>query len=108
MKLLHLVRFREFRSFLLEFGFVNSQIRSVLLALVLLIGFGGWILSKTEGLSFWEGQYFAFITALTIGYGDLSPKEPLGRVACVLIGVVGMVWIGLVVGAAAVALRRTD
>ena len=77
------------------------------MTLVLLIAGGGWLLARWESLPFWEGQYLAFVTALTIGYGDITPTQPLSRILCIALGIVGMVWIGLVVGSASVALRRT-
>ncbi len=104
--LLKCLNFREFSLFTREFFHLAVQVRGVLFALILLIGLGGWGLAKTESFSFWEGQYLAFISALTIGYGDFTPDSSPGRVICVALGVVGMIWIGLVVGIASVALRR--
>tara|TARA_R110002096_G_scaffold61443_1_gene152703 strand:- start:561 stop:926 length:366 start_codon:yes stop_codon:yes gene_type:complete len=105
--ILKILRLREFLSFSREFFFIASQIRGVLLALVLLIGIGGWILTKVEATAFWDGQYLAFVTALTIGYGDFAPVEPLGKIICIALGVVGMIWVGLIVGVASVALKRS-
>lgn len=108
MKLVsNILRTREFLAFCREFFSIASQVRSVLVALILLIGIGGWILSNVESIPFWDGQYLAFVTALTIGYGDLSPTGDFGKVLCIVLGVIGMVWIGLVVGVASVALRRS-
>ena len=107
MSLHHHFRFREFLVFSREFIRLVSQVRGVLMTLVLLIAGGGWLLGRWESLPFWEGQYLAFVTALTIGYGDVTPSEPLSRLLCIALGIVGMVWIGLVVGSASVALRRT-
>jgi len=44
--------------------------------------------------------YFAFITGLTIGYGDIVVKTPVGRILAVLIGFIGVLFSGLVVAAA--------
>ena len=107
MATLPVLRLQEFRRFSREFGRVVSDVRSVLFSLILLIVLGGVVLFVVEELTFWEGQYLAFVTSLTIGYGDLSPSAPVGRVVCIVLGVVGMVWMGLVVGLASVALRRT-
>ena len=104
MKLFHRVfRTRPFLRFSREFFRIASEIRSVLISLILLIALGGWALSKLESLDFRDGQYLAFVTALTIGYGDLSPESYPGKLICILLGVVGMVWIGLIVGVASVA-----
>ena len=47
-----------------------------------------------------ETLYFCAITALTIGYGDVVPTSTLGRIDAVLLGLIGMVFTGLVVAAA--------
>ena len=52
-------------------------------------------------------QYLAFVTALTIGYGDLSPESAPGKFVCIALGIIGMIWVGLIVGVASVAVRRT-
>ena len=59
-----------------------------------------FLFSIVEDLDLGSAMYFAFITGLTIGYGEITPHSPMGRVVAVLIGVVGMVFIGLVVGIA--------
>ncbi len=107
MKLYRLIRLREFRSFTWEFFRIVSKIRSVLVVLVLLIAIGGWVLARVESLGFWDGQYLAFVTALTIGYGDLSPSDPLGKIICIALGMIGMVWMGLIVGVATAAVERS-
>ena len=47
-----------------------------------------------------ETLYFCAITALTIGYGDVVPTSTLGRIDAVLLGLIGMVFTGLIVAAA--------
>ena len=47
-----------------------------------------------------ETLYFCAITALTIGYGDVVPTSTLGRIDAVLLGIIGMVFTGLIVAAA--------
>jgi voltage-gated potassium channel len=47
-----------------------------------------------------ETLYFCAITALTIGYGDVVPTSTLGRIDAVLLGLIGMVFTGLVLAAA--------
>ncbi|NRF72118.1 two pore domain potassium channel family protein [Aquincola sp. S2] len=39
-----------------------------------------------EGKSFGDGLWWATVTALTIGYGDLTPVTPAGRVAGIFFG----------------------
>ncbi|QQC66004.1 potassium channel family protein [Paraburkholderia ginsengisoli] len=47
-----------------------------------------------------ETLYFCAITALTIGYGDVVPTSAFGRIDAILLGLVGMVFTGLIVAAA--------
>jgi voltage-gated potassium channel len=47
-----------------------------------------------------ETVYFCAITALTIGYGDVVPTTPCGRIDAVLPGLIGVVFTGLIVAAA--------
>jgi hypothetical protein len=50
------------------------------------------------------GFYFAFVSGLTIGYGDLAPKSLLTRTLAVLIGICGVLVTALVAAVAVKAL----
>ncbi|ACC75482.1 potassium channel family protein [Paraburkholderia phymatum] len=47
-----------------------------------------------------ETVYFCAITALTIGFGDVVPTSIFGRIDAVLLGLIGVVFTGLIVAAA--------
>lgn len=47
---------------------------------------GAGIFSLVETKSFSDGLWWATVTALTIGYGDLTPVTTTGRIAGVLFG----------------------
>jgi hypothetical protein len=53
---------------------VLSTILAIQVALGLLIGF-------VEGWSVGDAVYFTFVTGLTIGYGDIVPRQALARPA---------------------------
>ena len=74
-------------------------ILSVLLGLIIGLGL---IVGIVEGWSVHESIYFAFVSGLTIGYGDLAPKSLLTRVLSIVIGVCGVLVTALV---AAIAVR---
>ena len=83
-----------------------SHIREILLALVLLIILGGVAFSYCEGIALSESMYFAFVTGFTIGYGDITATTTAGRVVSVGIGLVGLVFAGMVVAVANRSLKE--
>jgi hypothetical protein len=60
-----------------------------------------------EGIKLGDAVYFAFITGLSIGYGDISPETVVGKVMSVVIGLVGMLFIGMTTAIATRALGDT-
>ena len=72
----------------------------VLSVLVVLIVGLGVLVGLIEGWSLQESVYFAFVTGLTIGYGDFSPTLLLTRTLAVMIGVCGVLVTALVAGVA--------
>jgi voltage-gated potassium channel len=77
---------------------VLSTILAIRVALGLLIGF-------LEGWRMRDAVYFTFITGLTIGYGDLVPRQALARVLAIGIGICGLFLTGLIAGIAVYAMR---
>jgi voltage-gated potassium channel len=45
--------------------------------------------------SFWEGAWLTFVTATTIGYGDLVPSTGASRVVAVFVSVIGAIVLAL-------------
>src|SRR5215468_109640 len=93
------------RRFFVAFGHavrvtwpVLSAILGIQFALGLLIGF-------VEGWSFGDTVYFTFITGLTIGYGDVVPRQALTRVLAIGIGFSGLFLTGLIAAIAVHAMR---
>jgi len=76
-------------------------ILSVLLGLIVALGL---VVGLIEGWSVHESIYFAFVSGLTIGYGDLAPKSLLTRALAILIGVCGVLLTALVAAIAVKAL----
>ena len=76
-------------------------ILSALLVMIVALGVAiGWL----EGWSLHESIYFAFVSGLTIGYGDFAPSTVLTRVLAVVIGICGVLVTGLVAAVAVKAL----
>ena len=76
----------------------------ILSALLGLIAGLGLAVGRLEGWSMHEAIYFAFVTALTIGYGDHTPKTLLTRTLAILIGICGIVMTALLAAVAVKAL----
>ena len=74
----------------------------ILSGLIGLIVVLGVVIGRLEGWSIDESIYFAFVSGLTIGYGDLAPKLLITRMLAIGIGACGILLTGLV---AAVAVR---
>jgi uncharacterized membrane protein len=96
-----------FIRFNIEFWRTIWHMSPVNLALLALIVINSWAISYVEKLPFGDALYFAFITGLTIGYGDIVVKTPVGRILAVLIGFIGVLFSGLVIAVAVRALRET-
>jgi ion channel len=77
---------------------VLSAILAVQVVLGLLIG---WL----EGWSVGDAIYFTFVTGLTIGYGDIVPRQALGRALAIGVGISGLFLTGLIAGIAVYAMR---
>jgi hypothetical protein len=60
---------------------------SILLLVIIAIGL---IIAQLEGWSPDDGVYFAFVTGLTIGYGELVPKLGVSRVLAIVLGFNGV------------------
>jgi hypothetical protein len=78
-------------------------ILSVLLGLMIALGL---VIGWREGWSVQDSIYFAFVSGLTIGYGDLAPKFLLTRALAILIGVCGVLLTALLAALAVRALTE--
>ena len=54
------------------------------LACAAIVG-GGLAFAATQGVSVGTGMYWAVVTASTVGYGDVTPHNPAGRVIAVAV-----------------------
>jgi hypothetical protein len=79
-------------------------ILSVLLGLIVGLGL---VVGLIEGWSVHESIYFAFVSGLTIGYGDLAPRTFLTRSLAIVIGLCGVLVTALVAAIAVKALTAT-
>ena len=76
----------------------------ILSGLLGLIITAGLVVGFIEDWPVQDSIYFAFVSGLTIGYGDLAPNSLLGRVLAITIGVCGVLVTALVAAIAVKAL----
>jgi hypothetical protein len=81
--------------------------KAVILALIALVVAGAAAVSLVEKMPFADTLYFAFVTGMTIGYGDIVVKTPVGRVVALLIGFIGILFTGLMVAVLVYAVRES-
>ena len=82
------------------------HVKAVVLVLFALMVAGAGAVTHVEKIPFGDALYFSLVTGLTIGYGDIAPGTPTGRIISILLGVNGILFPGLVVAAAVHALER--
>ena len=63
----------------------------LLLALAAAIAFLGQVVGKKEGWLPLDSLYWAFITATTVGFGDIRPTSGLSKILSILVGFAGLI-----------------
>ncbi|MBZ9653782.1 potassium channel family protein [Phyllobacterium lublinensis] len=80
----------------------------ILSGIILVMVLCGFLVGQMEGWGVTDSLYFTFVTGLTIGYGDLTPKHLSSRILAIAIGFCGIVLAGLVAAVSVQALRGVD
>ena len=96
-----------FKRFTSHFFHIAWHFRSVIFGLIALIVIGALVIAFVEKMPFGNALYFSFVTGLTIGYGEIVAKTVLGRVVALLIGLIGIVFTGMVVAIAVRAVQKS-
>jgi len=96
-------------TFLKEFCIGLWLTLPLLVSLALAITLLGQAVGRLEGWSRFDSFYWSFITATTVGYGDVRPLRRKSKVVAILVAFLGLTLSGIVVAvavqAATVALR---
>jgi len=69
----------------------------LLLSLAVAITLLGQLVGKKEGWSRFDSFYCSFITATTVGYGDLRPTTKISKSTAILIAILGLLLTGIVI-----------
>lgn len=67
----------------------------------------GFLIAVLEHWKLFEGFCFAFVSGLTIGYGDFTPKTIAGRLIAIALGFFGILFTALVAAIAVQAFNNT-
>ncbi len=88
----------EFTLTFFELVFLTLGITApVWLLFITLIVVLGQVAGRLEGWAPLTTLYWSFITATTVGYGDIRPSGRLARVFAVIIALCGLILFGIVV-----------
>ena len=87
-------------SFLKELGVGVWLTMPVLLTLGLMITILGLIAGRSEGWRPFDSFYWSFITATTVGYGDIRPTKVRSRIIAIFIGLLGLTFTGIIIAIA--------
>lgn len=87
-------------TFIEVFFYVVTLAFPLLASMALMVSTLGLIVARLEGWTPFVGFYWAFITATTVGYGDIRAQRKLSRTISVLIAFIGIVFTGITVAIA--------
>lgn len=89
---------KRFRKKIKNFLKLNGLIYLLIFA-ALGIVVSALIVSYVEKLSYFNGLWWAFVTATTVGYGDVYPHTFIGRIIAIFLILIGMGTFGMITGA---------
>lgn len=87
-------------------AFVKLFVYGVYLAAPLLLAFMfaiviiGQFVGKNESWTKFDSLYWSFITATTVGYGDIRPLQKLSKMLSIIIAFLGLIMTGIIVALA--------
>ena len=91
----------DFTFKFIQMFFYGLELAAPLLGfLALLITLMGQIVGWLESWRRFDSLYWAFITATTVGYGDIRPLAVLPRIISVFIALTGVIFTGIIVALA--------
>ena len=87
-------------TFVKLFYWAVCLVAPLLVSLGFLIIVLGQIVCHVEKWEKFDGLYWSFITAITVGYGDIRPLKKVSKALSVFIALVGVVFTGIIIAVA--------
>jgi hypothetical protein len=88
---------------------LHFRLRFFLAALILIMIFGSVGFMHTENLSLLDAFYFNIVTITTVGYGDIHPVTPTGKMLAVALILMGTgTFLGVIANATEIMLSRHE
>lgn len=98
LKVLRMVSFLVILYKKMDTFFKTNNFHYVLWITVSTVILGAVGISFAENMSFDNALWWAFVTTTTVGYGDISPATPEGRVIAVILMIIGIGFLGMLTG----------
>jgi voltage-gated potassium channel len=98
---LHLVE-RRLKRFLHDPASVRSAMSVIVIATAIVVAGAGILMrliDHKEYASIWLGMWWAVQTVTTVGYGDVTPKDPNGRIVATFVMFEGIAFLAIVTAA---------
>ncbi|MBA4502708.1 potassium channel family protein [Marinobacterium marinum] len=83
-------------TFLANFSNGLALISPLILFLLMVIAGLATLVGKLEQWSLLDALYWGFITALTVGYGDMKPTRKPAKLLAILIAMHGIIMTGII------------
>lgn len=81
------------------------ELAGVFVLFSVIICLAGLLLSRLDTIPLEDAIYFAFVTAFTVGFGDMAPKSRGARIVTIFLAFFGIILVGIAV---AVAVHAID
>ncbi len=94
-------------DFIRIFFYGLSLIAPVVLFLAVLIVLLGQLVGRLESWDRFNAFYWSLVTAMTVGYGDITPKRKASKLLSLVIAFIGLILAGITVAIALEAAKQS-
>jgi len=81
-----------------------GELSGLLVIVAVVIVVAAVVIARSDRVPLEEAMYLAFITAFTVGFGDITPRSRGARIVCVILAFLGLILVGILVAVAVHAL----